>query len=59
MQTFVQEQMQLTDLLTIALVTPNNDQMVDGLISKYCESVKTLNRKDDVMYLKYAIKRPE
>ena len=51
--------MQLTDLLTIALVTPNNDQMVDGLISKYCESVKTLNRKDDVMYLKYAIKRPE
>ena len=59
MQTFVQEQMQLTDLLTIALVTPNNDQMVDGLISKYCESVKTLNRKDDVMHLKYAIKRSE
>lgn len=46
--------MQLTgpsDFFTIALVTPNNDHMVDGLIFKFCEG-KNLNRKDDIMHFK-------
>ena len=37
------------------LSTPNNDQMVDGLIFKFCESGKNLNRNDDIKHFKYAM----